>query len=153
MKMIKTIFDKSTREELTQRVHSINEKKVAGWGKMNVYQLVKHCIIWNEWVLAKNDLPNKQSILGIIFGKMALKGIVKDDKPMKKNMPAGRGFVDKEVKPDLETLKHTLTDLIADYANFSSNSFNHDFFAKMTKEEIGILAFKHADHHLRQFGA
>ena len=72
---------------------------------------------------------------------------------MKKNMPAGRGFVTMAVETDLETLKYTLTNFIADYANFSNTSFHHDFFGKMTKEEIGILSYKHADHHLRQFGA
>jgi len=42
---------------------------------------------------------------------------------------------------------------VADYAHFSNTGFIHDFFGKMTREEIGILAYKHLDHHLRQFGA
>jgi hypothetical protein len=38
------------------------------------------------------------------------------------------------------------------YANYSNPGFVHDFFGKMTDEQIGIFAYKHADHHLRQFG-
>lgn len=31
-------------------------------------------------------------------------------------------------------------------------AYLHDFFGKMTREQIGIFAFKLMDHHLRQFG-
>jgi len=27
----------------------------------------------------------------------------------------------------------------------------HPFFGKMTKEQVGYLAYKHTDHHLWQF--
>ncbi|WP_448634870.1 DUF1569 domain-containing protein [Pedobacter panaciterrae] len=41
--------------------------------------------------------------------------------------------------------------LIADFENFSNDKFIHDFFGKMTREQIGIFVYKHSDHHLRQF--
>lgn len=42
--------------------------------------------------------------------------------------------------------------LINEYENYSNPKFIHDFFGKITKEQIGILVYKHTDHHLRQFG-
>jgi hypothetical protein len=148
---MKTIFDKATREELIQRINSLNEDKKPVWGKMNVYQMVKHCKIWNEWVLGKNDLVYKQEFLGKIFGKMALKSNTKDDKPIGKNMPAGKAFTVKEVVVDLTVEKSIWIILIKSYEKFSNDNFIHDFFGKMTIEQIGIFAFKHNDHHLRQF--
>jgi hypothetical protein len=118
---------------------------------MNVYEMTRHCAIWNEWVLGKNDIPNKQGLLGKIFGKMALKSNTKDDKPLGKGMPAGSAFTVKQKEGDLATQKKILVDLIADFENFSDEQFMHDFFGKMTKEQIGIFAYKHSDHHLRQF--
>jgi len=150
---MKTIFDKATRDELINRINTLNENSTAQWGKMNIYQMVKHNALWNEWVLGKNNPIYRQGFLGLIFGKMALKSFVKDDKPMKKNMPAGRDFTIKEKHGNVETQKKIWMDLIAEYEHFFNPDFIHDFFGKMTKEQIGILAYKHTDHHLRQFNA
>lgn len=148
---MKKIFDESTRDELIQRINLLNETNKPVWGKMNVHQMSKHCTIWNEWVLAKKDFVYKQNFLGKIFGKMALKSNTKDDKPIGKNMPAGKAFRVKETGAALTPLKSIWIDQIKSYENYSNDNFVHDFFGKMTKEQIGIFVFKHNDHHLRQF--
>jgi len=150
---MKTIFDKSTRDELIGRINSLNINNTAQWGKMNVYQMIRHCSIWHEWVLGKKNQKYKQEWLGLIFGKLALNSAVKDDRPMKKNMPAGRGFMVKEKYGNIDTEKNAWIGLIADYEHFSNPGFIHDFFGKMSIEQIGIFAYKHSDHHLRQFNA
>jgi hypothetical protein len=86
---MKTIFDRATRDELITRVSALDEKSKPHWGKMNIYQMTRHCTVWDEWILGKN---------------------------------------------------------------YSNEDFIHDFFGKMTKEQIGVFAYKHTDHHLRQFG-
>jgi hypothetical protein len=40
---------------------------------------------------------------------------------------------------------------MAEYAHFPHPVVFHTFFGKITKEQAGQLAYKHADHHLRQF--
>ena len=149
--MLTTIFDESVRTTLISRINSLGENNQRQWGKMNIYQMLGHSIFWNQWILGKTDFVTKQSFLGLIFGKMALRGMVKDNSPMKKNMPAGSGFVGREKDAGIEIQKKEWIALIAGYADFSNHGFVHDFFGKMTKEEIGILAYKHTDHHLRQF--
>ena len=150
---MKTLFDKSTRDELVQRINSIDENNKPVWGKMNVSQVSKHCTIWNEWVLGKKDFVYKQELLGKIFGKMALKSNTKNDKPIGKNMPAGKAFTVKENVSDLSAQKSIWIEQIKSYGNYSNDNFIHDFFGRMTNEQIGIFAFKHNDHHLRQFNA
>lgn len=120
---------------------------------MNVYQMTKHCIFWDNWVQGHTDLIYKQEFIGWLFGKRVLRGIVKDDRPLKKNMPAGKKFIIKDKEGDIELLKKNWIAGIAAYEHFSNPGFIHDFFGKMTVEQIGILAYKHADHHLRQFNA
>ncbi len=89
--------------------------------------------------------------MGFIFGKIALKRMIKDDKPLDKNVPTTS---DLKIKGNgnIKIQKTEWTKLITEYANFSNPAFIHDFFGRMTKEQIGILAYKHTDHHLRQFG-
>ena len=150
---MKTIFDKATRDELVSRINSVNKNNTAQWGKMNVYQMTKHCTIWNEWVLGKNSPNYRQEFLGKIFGKMALKSNTKNEKPLGNNMPAGKAFTVKDKDGNVEIQKKKWMDLITEYEHFSNDNFIHDFFGRMTKEQIGIFAYKHSDHHLRQFGA
>jgi hypothetical protein len=63
---MKTIFDQTTREELINRVNSLNENSTAQWGKMNVYQMIKHCILCEKMYLGKT--PYKRTFLGFFIG-------------------------------------------------------------------------------------
>ncbi|HEY9260182.1 DUF1569 domain-containing protein [Chitinophaga sp.] len=148
---MKSIFDHPTRTELIDRINALNEHSKAQWGKMDVWQMTKHCTIWFEWIIGKNNPTYKQELLGKIFGKMALKSNTKDDKPMQKNMPAGKQAV-REKGGDVEQQKKIWINLVAACEHYSNPAFIHDFFGKMTTEQIGVFAYKHADHHLRQFG-
>lgn len=150
---MKTVFDEATRDELLERIGSITESNKSKWGKMNVYQMTKHNTIWNEWVLRKENMVYRQEWLGKIFGKLALKSNTKDDKPIGKNMPAGKAFVVTELAGDLEAEKAIWIAQIKAFEHFSNEDFIHDFFGKMSVEQIGVFAYKHNDHHLRQFNA
>jgi hypothetical protein len=149
---MKTIFEKSTRDELIDRINMLNENSKPLWGKMNIYQMTRHCTIWCEWVLGKNNPVYKQEFLGSIFGKWGLSSNTKDSKPIGRNMPAGKAFTVKEKEGDLQMQKGIWIHLVVDFEQFSNDRFIHDFFGKMTKEQIGVFAYKHHDHHLRQFG-
>jgi len=146
---MKTIFDKTTRDELIERINLLNEGSKAQWGKMGMYQMLKHCTQWEEMALGKKKY--KQSFLGRLFGKMALKDFVKDETPFKKNVPTVPSFKIKEQNGDVELEKKKWVNLVEEYAHFSNVDFVHPFFGKMDKEQIGYLAYKHTDHHLRQF--
>jgi len=150
---MKSIFDESNRAALIKRIKTVNERSSSQWGKMNVYQMLKHCTIWEEWIQGRNKTTYKQELLGFIFGKWALNSMIKDEKPFKRNVPTSASFKVKELHGDIEFEKRKWISLIEGYENFSNPGFVHDFFGKMTKEQIGILTYKHSDHHLRQFNA
>lgn len=144
---MRSIFDKTTRDELITRIHSLNENSTAQWGKMNVGQMLKHCSKWDEMAMGKKKY--KQSFIGKLFGKIALKDMMKDQ-PIKKNLPTVPSFEIKEMV-DVEAEKQKWIKLLNEYDHFSNDDFIHPFFGKLTKENTGLMAYKHADHHLRQF--
>ena len=147
---MKTVFDKATRAELISRINKLNETSTAEWGKMNVYQMLKHCRLWEEWV--QSGKKNKQVFMGLLFGKMALKNVMKDESPLRRSTPTLPELIIKEQSGDIEAEKKKWITLIEDYAAYSKTDFVHTFFGKMTKEQVGYMAYKHTDHHLRQFG-
>ena len=150
---MRTIFDRSTRDELIARINTLNEHSKGQWGKMNVYQMLKHCTLWEERISGKTNY--KRNFFGRLFGKMALKSFLKDDSPLGRNTPT---IPDLRISKlgengNVSSEKAKWIALIEGHADFWNPGFVHSFFGKMTKEQIGYLAYKHADHHLRQFNS
>ena len=146
---MKSILDQTTRDELISRINSIDENSTAQWGEMNVYQMLKHCTLWEEMLLGKRQY--RQSFLGRLFGKVALKNILKDE-AMKPNLPTVPSFKVRD-NGDVTTAKTEWINLIAEHARQKNAGFVHPFFGKLTAEQAGIIAYKHIDHHLRQFNS
>ncbi len=78
---------------------------------------------------------------------------LKDDKPMGRNAPTSSELIVKESIGDIAAEKKKWIALLGEYDHFSNLNFIHPFFGKMTKEQIGYHAYKHTDHHLRQFNS
>lgn len=150
---MKTIFDHETRSELIGRINSLDEHAQAQWGKMNLYQMLMHCTTWEKWIQGIGNYHYKQEFIGKVFGKIGLRRMIKDEKPIDKGVPTSMQFKIKETNGDITEKKKEWIQLIESYENYSNPTFIHDFFGKMTKEQIGLLAYKHTDHHLRQFNS
>jgi hypothetical protein len=93
----------------------------------------------------------KRAFIGRLFGRVALKSMLKDDSPVKKNMPTVPQCIVTEISGDFETQKKQWIELVEEYGKTLKTDFEHAFFGKMNREQIGQLAYKHVDHHLRQF--
>jgi Protein of unknown function (DUF1569) len=148
---MKSVFDKTTRDELIARIGNLNDKSTALWGKMNVFQMLRHCVLCEEMYL--NNKKYKRTILGKIFGKIGLKRFLKDESPLQRNAPTGTAFRVHEIKGDVPAEKQKWISLISQYDHYANNEFEHWFFGKMTKEQVGQFVYKHTDHHLRQFNS
>jgi hypothetical protein len=146
-----SIFDTATRSDLVNRVNALTNEHKAKWGKMNAYQMVKHCKLCDD--MFYGDLKIKRVFIGRLIGPMFLKKLLKDDRPFGKNSPTSPLIKTVGESGDIEQQKKEWISRLNGYANFNNTSFVHPFFGPMTKEQIGLLAYKHADHHLRQFGA
>ena len=149
---MKSIFDTETREEVINRINTLETVSKARWGKMTVAQMVRHCSLCEEYYLG--NIKVKRSFLGRLFGKNAIGGILKDDhSTIAKNAPTSPVFQVPNNVTDLESEKQKWKSLIEGYSTFNSNVFVHWFFGNMTKDQLGQFIYKHCDHHLRQFGA
>ncbi|MDN5286402.1 MAG: hypothetical protein JWR38_2676 [Mucilaginibacter sp.] len=146
---MKTIFEKATRDILIDRINSLNENNIAQWGKMNIYQMLKHCTVYEEMMLGKHQY--KRSFIGRLFGKMALKEFLKDESPLKRSMPTLTELTIKETAGNIVSEKKKWISLLEEYPHSSNPGIVHAFLGKLTKEQIGVLVYKHTDHHLRQF--
>lgn len=148
---MKSIFDTNVYSELEARINSLTDNNAAQWGKMNVYQMVKHCSLCEDMMQGKIHI--KRVFMGRLIGKVILNKILKDDKPFGKNSPTGPVLITLNQSGNIEIQKQGWIEKLKQYKHLTNLGFVHPFFGKMTKEQIGIFVYKHADHHLRQFGA
>ncbi|MDB5256781.1 MAG: hypothetical protein JWM14_1476 [Chitinophagaceae bacterium] len=148
---MKSIFDQTSRDELIRRINTLNVNSPAQWGHMTVYQMVKHCTLWEEMLLSK--IKVKRVFIGRLIGKLLLKSEIKDDRRMVQNTPTVSELKVKNIHFDFEAEKKKWIALIEESIHASTADFVHPFFGKMTKEQIGIHHYKHIDHHLRQFNS
>jgi hypothetical protein len=147
---MKSVFEQTTRTELIQRINLLDDKKQAQWGKMNAYQMVRHCTLCEEMFTGKIKI--KRVFIGRLLGKMVLKKALKNDAPFTKNSPTSPVLKTAGEQGDIEKQKMEWANYINGYGQFENTNFIHPFFGPMTREQIGFFVYKHADHHLRQFG-
>lgn len=145
------IFIEADKNDIINRIDELHPNSKAMWGKMNVSQMLAHCVVPTR--VSAGELPSAQTLLGKFFGRMAKKQLLNGEY-MKKNLPTAPNFIIKET-PDFYLSQQALKEAIQRLYETDKSALlqrKHPFFGKMTLEEWGILNYKHFDHHLRQFG-
>lgn len=146
---MKTLLNKADRDSLIARIEKLDASCTAQWGKMSVYEMIQHCTVWGERVL--NDVKEKHSLIGRVFGRIVLRKILKDDAPLGRNSPTSPAYRIKGTG-DVEAAKAKWIAQMHQFDSYTTSQYMHDFFGLMTREQVGQLGYKHVDHHLRQFG-
>lgn len=148
---MKSVFNPNDNQDLVRRIQLLKPESQALWGKMNIGQMLGH--LQAPIRVAVGDLNLKQTFIGFLFGKWALKKI-DGDKPFDKNMPTAPEFKIKD-QPDFATEQPKVIAMVSLYAAQGHGIITtepHPFFGKMTIAQWDNLQWKHLDHHLRQFG-
>ena len=145
---MKSIFDKTNYEELTNRLQKLTPSITPQWGKMNVAQMLHHINLTTEAPLGKYKTKGRPNIIMKIF-----KSVLYNDKPFGKGDPTPKDFKVTEVYNfDIEK-ERVLANLKETFNKGAKGDYlPHVFFGKLTNEQWGMHFYKHVDHHLRQFG-
>jgi|SRR5687767_1607757 len=151
--MMKTLRDEKCREKLIGRVQRLTSDARPAWGKMNVEQMLSHLVQANElpFVASVPDRSNWMSrtvIKPLVLYVMPIPKEVKTSPAMDQQLDGRkpRGF-DADKTQLVESLKKLGT------LSEEHRCLAHPFFGELSARQWGMLAHKHMDHHLRQFGA
>ena len=146
-----SIFGKEYNGSVINRINKLTPETTPLWGKMVVSQMLAHCQVAIRIAFGEEKI--KRGLMGILFGGMAKKSVLKNE-PFRKGMPTLKNFIIKDT-PDFETEKNKLVSMVRRFADEGESvlrSSPHPFFGKMTVSEWDTLMRKHLDHHLSQFG-
>jgi len=149
---MKTIFNEADKNEILQRIEKLTPETKAIWGKMNVSQMLAHSAMTTEWPMG--GVLVKNSPLQFI-GRFFKKSYIYSDKQMGKNSPTAPELITVVDEKEFAKEKTAFINAINKLYTGGEKGIaveKHAFFGKMTPMEWGIINYKHADHHLRQFG-
>jgi len=148
-----TIFDPQKRAGLENRLKSLAADASPKWGLMNTQQMC--CHLSDGFRMALGEKPTADT--SNFFFRTVLRPLVVHVLPFPKNVPTipelnqdKLGTPATDFESDRETLLGYVEKLCSCDEDFKFSP--HGKFGPMSRKEWGILAAKHIDHHLKQFG-
>lgn len=147
---MKNIFDSNDNNELIARIEKLNPETLQLWGKMNVIQMMKHCIAVIDVTFGLKEI--KMNFFMRMLGRLMKKSILNAPK-FKKNSPTAPEFIFKD-DYGFETTKAELINKTKEFQKGIEviKIKVHPFWGKLSQEDWNNLQYKHLDHHLKQFG-
>ena len=145
------LFEPSAVQNVVSRLQNVTAVTPAQWGKMNAAQMMAHCKATFDVYFG--GLKPKRNLMGVFFGKMAMKRLI-SDKPWPRSLPTAKEFIIANER-DFQKERAMLVDAIKQFTEKGQtvSSFVHPFFGKVSSDVWGKFSYRHLDHHLQQFGA
>ena len=146
---MKSLWNRQLYDEVVERVSRLTPDGRPRWGRMTCAQMVVH--ITDAFAMYCGDIEARAKHTPIRY--FPLKHAVVYLLPMPKNAPTARELksrVPGEWDAEMDRLRAAL-------ARFADQRARtdwplHPIFGRMSLRAYGVLAYKHTDHHLRQFG-
>jgi hypothetical protein len=147
-----SIFNEAAYQEVLQRLNTLTDNSENLWGKMTVAQMCAHCQLALEMPLGYKTMKRPNALVRMIF--KAFKKSMYNDKPWRKNSPTASEFIIKDER-DFTLEKDKLKVLIEEFYSKRDGfqEFDNPVFGRFTQEQLGMMQYKHLDHHLKQFNA
>jgi hypothetical protein len=144
--------NRNTRGAIAQRLAALTANAPARWGRMNAHQAV--CHLSDSFLLPlgrKTASMQSSPVQRTLVKWIALYAPIPWPKgvPTRPEMEQGvGGTAPREFARD----RAQLAALIEEFAGLREFSVEHPIFGRLTAEEWMRWGYRHADHHLRQFG-
>ncbi len=151
---MKNLASTTDKDQMIRRIYLLKAQSQRQWGTMTVEQMLAHCS--EQLRICLGEVPSKPRATGFRSKLLKWVGLYAPMKMPKnlrtiKEMDASREIMTKSIS--LEEDRRILVQLIDRlYQLPDSQACGHPIFGKLSKRELGILTYKHFDHHLRQFG-
>ena len=146
---MKSMWQEATRREMQERLRSLTTDRPPKWGRFSAPQMVVH--VADSFRSALGDLHVESKNLPLRY--TPLKQLVIYVLPFPKNAPTAPELLAR--KPgDWAADIEALGTLMGRFAIVKPGGAwpVHAAFGSLTGTQWGILMYRHADHHFRQFG-
>jgi hypothetical protein len=147
--MQKSLSNARARQELLDRLERLAPEAKPRWGTMTATQMLAHLADW--MLMAKGEL--KTSAQNRPLRYPPLKQLVMYWLPFPKGVPTAPELIRRE--PLEWAIEHAaVRHHVQSFENLDPKTTwpEHPVFGKMTSKAWCVFAYRHMDHHFRQFG-
>ena len=145
-----SILNETDRDTIVKRMRLLSTSSTRRWGSMDVTGMLKHLHLSALMALGEMEVPsaNKRP-----FHMFPLKHLLLYVVPFPKGAPTAP-----KLKPvdaaSMEEERAAVLELMERLGTGPSEGAGpaHPLFGPLTWREWGVVTYKHADHHLKQFG-
>jgi hypothetical protein len=148
---MRSILNEDDRAEIASRLNSLSESSTRRWGSLEVAGMLQHLRLSAQMTLGELHVPSKSKRALQMF---PLKHLLLYVLPFPKGAPTAS-----ELKPadavSFEEERAALLEMLERIGKgpHEGASPEHPLFGPLTWQEWGVATYKHANHHLEQFGA
>jgi hypothetical protein len=148
---MRSILNEVNRAEIANRVRSLSVSSTARWGSMDVTRMLQHLCLSARMTVGELAVPSANKR---VFQVFPLKHLILYVFPFPKGAPTAPALKP-VVAESLEVERAALLELLEQIGTGPREGAGpaHPLFGPLTRKEWGVVTYKHADHHLRQFGA
>ena len=146
-----SILNETDRKAILQRMRLLDESSEGRWGSMDVVSMLQHLRLSARMTLGELDVPSANKR---VFQVFPLKHLILYVLPFPKGAPTAPALkarnaesFAKEHEAVLELFERIGT------GPRDGDGPAHPLFGPLSWREWGVVTYKHADHHLKQFGA
>jgi hypothetical protein len=146
-----SILNEADRAAINGRLQSLSVSSTRRWGSLEVAGMLQHLNLSIRMALGEMAVPsvNKRA-----FQVFPLKHLILYVLPFPKGAPTAPKLKP-EVTTSLNEERAMLLELLERIGTGPQDGAGpaHPLFGPLTWREWGVVTYKHADHHLKQFGA
>jgi hypothetical protein len=152
-----SILNESDRAAICNRMRSLSASSTARWGKMNVTGMLQHLQLSAQMAVGELEVADVKKRA---FQMFPLKHLILYVLPFPKGAPTATELLPGDA-PSLEaaaSFEDERAALLALLDRIGTGPRDgagppHPLFGPLSWREWGTVTYKHADHHLKQFGA
>src|SRR5687767_11085667 len=146
---MKSLWNPQLHDDVVARVAHLTPDTRPQWGRMTCAQMVVHITDAFGMYCGDISVGFKRTPIQYFPIKHACLYLL----PMPKNVPTARELKSR-VPGEWDSEMERLSKAIAQFADRRTRTDwpLHPIFGRMSARAYGVLAYKHTDHHLRQFG-
>lgn len=148
----RTLFDDRMRAETLARMEAIPADRLPLWGTMTAPKMVVHCT--DALRMATGALPIRVLPVGRVLGATGLGTVLARHLPFPKGAKTHPKLLARAASAygdELAQFAAALEEVAAKPRDVQWPA--HPLFGSLSAATWGVLAWRHVDHHLRQFGA
>ena len=146
--MQRTLSNARDRQELLARLEHLSPEAAPLWGRMTAPQMLAHLTDW--MLMAKGELKTASKRRSLRY--TPLKQLVIYWLPFPKNVPTAPELISRKplewATERAEVRRHLQS---FESMNLKATWPEHPVFGRMTPRAWCVLAYRHTDHHFRQF--